>query len=100
MTIVRTKQKTPFTPAFVGGVLFFVASLSFVLWFATKVVAWVQDQQNAPISQVKVFGDFGHIQPEALHAQLQQQFVGNFFHVNVDQVQQFQIGRASCRERV
>lgn len=89
MTIVRSKQKTPFTPAFVGGVLFFLLSVSLVVWFGSKVVQWVQDQQNAPIRQVRVFGDFGHIQPAQLHQQLQQQFVGNFFHVNVDQVQQY-----------
>ncbi len=80
MTIVRSKQKTLFTPAFVGGVLFFLLSVSLVVWFGSKVVQWVQDQQNAPIRQVRVFGDFGHIQPAQLHQQLQQQFVGNFFH--------------------
>ena len=89
MTELRSKQKTPFTPAFVGGVLFFLLSLSLVIWFASKVVVWVQDQQNAPIRQVKLYGDFGHIQPTQLHRALQQQFVGNYFHVNVDQVQQF-----------
>ncbi len=89
MTPVRSKQKTPFTPAFVGGVLFFLLSLSLVIWFGNKVAQWVQDQQNAPIQQVKVYGDFGHIQAGQLHQQLQQEFVGNFFHVKVDQVQQF-----------
>ena len=89
MTIVRSKQKTPFTPAFVGGVLFFLLSLCLVIWFASRVVVWVQDQQNAPIRQVKLYGDFGHIQPTKLHRTLQQEFVGNYFKVNVDQVQQF-----------
>lgn len=89
MTIVRSKQKTPFTPAFVGGVLFFLLSLALVIWFASRVVVWVQDQQNAPIRQVKLYGDFGHIQPTKLHRTLQQEFVGNYFKVNVDQVQRF-----------
>ena len=89
MTIVRRKQKTPFTPAFVGGVLFFLLSLCLVIWFVSRVVVWVQDQQNAPIRQVKLYGDFGHIQPTKLHRTLQQEFVGNYFKVNVDQVQQF-----------
>jgi cell division protein FtsQ len=89
MTVLRSKQKTPYTPAFVGGVLFFLLSLALVVWFATRVVVWVQDQQNAPIRQVKLYGDFGHIQPKQMHGKLQQQFVGNFFKVNVDQVQQF-----------
>lgn len=89
MTIVRSKQKTPFTPAFVGGVLFFLLSLCLVIWFVSRVVVWVQDQQNAPIRQVKLYGDFGHIQPTKLHRTLQQEFVGNYFKVNVDQVQQF-----------
>lgn len=89
MTILRSKQKTPFTPAFVGGVLFFLLSLALVIWFVSRVVVWVQDQQNAPIRQVKLYGDFGNIQPTTLHRALQQEFVGNYFHVNVDQVQQF-----------
>mgnify|MGYP006158946505 FL=1 len=89
MTILRSKQKTPFTPAFVGGVLFFLLSLALVIWFVSRVVVWVQDQQNAPIRQVKLYGDFGHIQPTKLHRTLQQEFVGNYFKVNVDQVQQF-----------
>ena len=89
MTILRSKQKTPFTPAFVGGVLFFLLSLILVIWFISQVVVWVQDQQNAPIRQVKLYGDFGHIQPTKLHRTLQQEFVGNYFNVNVDQVQQF-----------
>lgn len=89
MTVIRSKQKTPFTPAFVGGVLFFLLSLCLVIWFVSRVVVWVQDQQNAPIRQVKLYGDFGHIQPTKLHRTLQQEFVGNYFKVNVDQVQQF-----------
>jgi len=89
MTTLRSKQKTPFTPAFVGGVLFFLLSLCLVIWFVSRVVVWVQDQQNAPIRQVKLYGNFGHIQPTKLHRTLQQEFVGNYFKVNVDQVQQF-----------
>ncbi len=46
MATLRSKQKTPYTPAFVGGVLFFLLSLALVLWFASRVVVWVQDQQK------------------------------------------------------
>ncbi len=38
MTVLRSKQKTPYTPAFVGGVLFFLLSLALVFWFASGVV--------------------------------------------------------------
>lgn len=89
MKVLRQSQKTPYTPAFVGGVLFFCFAVISVIWFGTQVAQWVQNQQNAPIQQVRVYGDFGHIEPEQLHSRLQQQFVDNFFQVNVDQVQLF-----------
>jgi len=86
---VRQSQKSPYTPAFVGGVLFFLASVALVLWFSSKVAGWVQHQQTAPIKQVRLYGDFGHIEPARLHSTLQQHLVGNFFKVDVDEVATF-----------
>ncbi len=87
MNVLRQSQKTPYTPAFVGGVLFFCCAVLMVLWFGSKVAEWVHNQQSAPIKEVRLYGDFGHIEPQRLHSQLQNQFVDNFFKVNVDQVQ-------------
>ncbi len=86
---VRHSQKSPYTPAFVGGVLFFLASVALVLWFSSKVAGWVEHQQTAPIRQVRLYGDFGHIEPASLHSRLQQHLVGNFFKVDVDEVAAF-----------
>jgi cell division protein FtsQ len=85
----RPSQRSRFTPAFVGGVLFFLLSLWLVVWCLQQVWQWGQQQQSAPIQQVRLIGDFKHIKPQQLQAQLQQAFVGNFFQVNVDQVQQY-----------
>ena len=75
--------------AFYAGVVFFVIAIATLVWAAMMVNHWVQGQQNAPIRKVRLYGDFDHINASELHQVLQQQFVGNFFRVNVDQVQQF-----------
>ncbi len=89
MTKLRASQKTRYTPAFVAGVLFFLCSLSVVVWFGVKVANYVADQQNAPIQQVQVYGQFAHIEAKQLHRRVNEQFVGNFFHVRVADIQQF-----------
>ena len=76
-------------PAFYAGVLFFLCSVAGLVWAAVQVNAWLHDQQSAPLKQVKLYGDFAHIDAKALHQRLAQQYIGNFFSVNVDQVQQF-----------
>jgi cell division protein FtsQ len=89
MKALRQSQKTPYTPAFVGGVVFFLCAVALVIWFGIKVSHWVQHQQTAPIKQVKLYGDFGHIQPGQLHSKLQQHLVGNYFKLDVDEVAAF-----------
>ncbi len=81
--------QTDKSPAFYGGVLFFVLAVSLLVWGGFKTADWVQDQQNSPIRQVRLYGNFQHIKAGELHQRLQQQYVGNFFRVDVDQVQQF-----------
>ncbi|MBZ9611360.1 cell division protein FtsQ/DivIB [Rheinheimera maricola] len=76
-------------PAFYAGVVFFIAALLMLIWAGVKVSDWVHSQQSAPVRQVRLYGDFQHINASALQQTLQQQYVGNFFSVNVDQVQQF-----------
>jgi cell division protein FtsQ len=75
--------------AFYAGLLFFLCSVAALIWAAVALNTWLQGQQNAPVQQVKLYGDFQHIDATALHQVLQQQYVGNFFRVDVDQVQQF-----------
>lgn len=84
-----TAQPTQSRTAFIGGVVFFGCSLLFLGYLSWKLVNWVQDQQSAPISQVKLYGNFKHLNAPALLQRLQQEYVGNFFRVNVDEVQQF-----------
>ncbi|MDP5190452.1 cell division protein FtsQ/DivIB [Rheinheimera baltica] len=76
-------------PAFYAGVLFFIAAMLTLGWGAVKVSDWLQSQQSAPVRHVRLYGDFNHINSGVLQQILQQQYVGNFFSVNVDQVQQF-----------
>ena len=76
-------------PAFYAGLLFFIVALVTLLWLAVKANNWLHSQQSAPVRQVRLYGDFHHIDATVLHQTLQQQYVGNFFSVNVDQVQQF-----------
>ncbi len=82
-------QSTQSRAAFISGVVFFGFSLLFFAVLSWKLVEWVQDQQNAPISNVKLYGNFKHLQAAELQQRLQAEYVGNFFSVNVDQVQQF-----------
>lgn len=76
-------------PAFYAGVVFFIVAMAALAWAGLKIADWTQSQQSAPVKQVKLYGDFQHIDIGTLHHKLQQQYVGNFFSVNVDQVQQF-----------
>ena len=89
MSLSQYYQRLNHRPGFIGGLLFFVLALTLLAWGGIQVHNWLQSQQGAPIKQVRLYGDFQHIQQQALLQQLQQQYVGNFFRVNVDQVQQF-----------
>jgi len=86
---LRQSQKTPFTPAFVGGVLFFLCAVALVVWFALKVAGWVAHQQTAPIDKVRLYGEFSHIEAPKLQQALKQHLLGNFFKLDVDQVAEF-----------
>lgn len=76
-------------PAFYAGLLFFILSVTALLWGGLKVSDWLQQQQTVPVRQVKLYGDFTHIRAAELHQRLEQQYIGNFFNVHVDQVQDF-----------
>jgi cell division protein FtsQ len=89
MTLQAVEQPIQSRAAFIFGVVFFGFSLLFFGFLTWKLVQWVQDQQSAPISQVKLFGNFQHLDAPALQQRLQHEYVGNFFRINVDQVQQF-----------
>jgi cell division protein FtsQ len=74
---------------FVLGLVFFVCSILFLLYLIAEVRNWVRDQQSAPISQVRLYGKFQQLDVNNLQQRLHQEYVGNFFRVDVDQVQQF-----------
>ena len=76
-------------PAFYAGVLFFLCAVAALLWALSAAGTWLQNQQSAPVREIRLYGDFHHINAQQLHQQLAQQYVGNFFSVNVDQVQAF-----------
>ncbi|MDX1677675.1 cell division protein FtsQ/DivIB [Arsukibacterium sp.] len=83
------RQHSHHKPGFIAGLVFFVLALGMLSWGGLQVYGWIQSQQGAPIKQVRLYGNFQHIQQQLLQQQLQQEYVGNFFRVNVDQVQQF-----------
>lgn len=83
------QPKLPNNAAFIGGLVFFVLVLVVVVAAGWQFSRWVQGQQTAPIAEVRLYGHFVHVDATDLQQQLQQQFVGNFFRVNVDQVQEF-----------
>ncbi|WP_423185284.1 cell division protein FtsQ/DivIB [Alishewanella sp. d11] len=89
MTAQPAVQPTQSRAAFISGLVFFGFSLLFFAVLSWKLVEWVQDQQSAPISNVKLYGNFKHLRAAELQQRLQAEYVGNFFSVNVDQVQQF-----------
>lgn len=89
MTPQPAVQPTQSRAAFISGLVFFGFSLLFFAVLSWKLVEWVQDQQSAPISNVKLYGNFKHLRAAELQQRLQAEYVGNFFSVNVDQVQQF-----------
>ncbi len=76
-------------PAFYAGVVFFLCAMAALGWGIVKVSDWMHSQQSAALRQVRLYGDFHHIDAKALHSALEQEYIGNFFSVNVDQVQQF-----------
>jgi cell division protein FtsQ len=76
-------------PAYYAGVLFFLAAVLALVYAIVAVSNWMNSQQAAPVQQVRLYGDFARIDAGALLQTLRQQYVGNFFSVNVDQVQQF-----------
>ncbi|KKO45050.1 cell division protein [Arsukibacterium ikkense] len=89
MSLRQYYQQLNHRPGFVGGLVFFLLALALLVWGGLKIHSWVQSQQGAPINQVRLYGDFNHIKATQLQQRLQQEYVGNFFRVDVDQVQQF-----------
>jgi cell division protein FtsQ len=76
-------------PGFYAGVVFFIAAMLVLVWLGLKVNDWLHSKHGAPVQQVRLYGDFHHIDGSSLQQKLQREYVGNFFSVNVDQVQQF-----------
>ncbi|MEH8019098.1 cell division protein FtsQ/DivIB [Rheinheimera muenzenbergensis] len=76
-------------PAFFAGVLFFLCAVAGLSWAMVAASDWLHSQQSAPVQEIRLYGDFQHIDAVALHQVLTQEYVGNFFSVNVDQVQAF-----------
>ena len=72
-----------------AGLVFFVLSLLALAWGGWQLKLYVERQQTTPIAQVRLFGDFQHIEPNRLQQRLHQQYVGNIFRVDVAEVQQF-----------
>lgn len=89
MTTQPQPQQSTAKRAFYAGLAFFICALVLLSWGGWALKQYVGDQQTAPIEQVRLFGDFRHIEPTRLQRLLQQQYVGNIFRVDVDQVQQF-----------
>ncbi|WNO60327.1 cell division protein FtsQ/DivIB [Rheinheimera sp. MMS21-TC3] len=75
--------------AFYAGLVFFVCSVIGVIWLGVAAHSWLQGQQAAPVQQVKLYGNFKQIEASSLHQLLQHQYVGNFFWVDVAEVQEF-----------
>jgi cell division protein FtsQ len=89
MNLRQFYQQLNHRPGFVAGLLFFLLALALLTWAAMQVNNWLQSQQASPIKQVRLYGDFQHIQASQLQQRLQQEYVGNFFRIDVDKVQQF-----------
>lgn len=77
--------------AFYAGLVFFICSVIGVTWAAIATHSWLQGQQYAPVQQVKLYGNFKQIEATSLHQLLQQHYVGNFFRVDVAEVQAFML---------
>ncbi|MEN3157615.1 cell division protein FtsQ/DivIB [Alkalimonas sp. NCh-2] len=75
--------------AFFAGLAFFVLALLALGWGGWQLQRYIEQQQTTPIAQVRLFGDFRHIEPTRLQQLLHDHYVGNIFRVDVEQVQQF-----------
>ncbi|MEE2000862.1 cell division protein FtsQ/DivIB [Alkalimonas sp. MEB108] len=75
--------------AFIAGLVFFVLALLALAWGGWQLKQYVEQQKTTPIAQVRLFGDFRHIEPTRLQQRLHDQYVGNIFRVDVAEVQQF-----------
>ena len=67
LPMLQFKQR----PAFYAGVLFFIVAVLTLVWAGLKVNDYLHSQQTAPVRQVRLYGDFHHIDATVLHQTLQ-----------------------------
>lgn len=63
------------------GGLALLGGAAAVLWWGWS---WVADPQTLPLREVRIVGEFRHLQPDRLQGLVARQVRGGFFSVNVD----------------
>lgn len=85
MTSAATRTRL----AFIGGLTFFLGVLAALLWGLWLIVVWMTAANQVPVNNLMIQGEHHHLSREAVRdSVLQLPGVGNFFALEVDQVQQ------------
>lgn len=85
MTTAATRTRL----AFIGGLTFFVAVLSALLWGLWLLVVWMTAANQVPVNNLMIQGEHRYLsRDEVRQSVLALPEVGNFFALEVDQVQQ------------
>ena len=85
MTSAATRTRL----AFIGGVTFFLTVLSALLWGLWLLVVWMTAANQVPVNNLMIQGEHRYLsRDEVRQSVLALPEVGNFFALEVDQVQQ------------
>ena len=104
MSELAALDKPRKSPHFFMGLAFFICLLLLLVFAVTKLNAWLEDEQQAPVQDIVVSGDRVFIDDQQIVALIKQSQPGSFFELDVNQTHQTVeampwVYRASVRKR-
>jgi cell division protein FtsQ len=104
MSELAALDKPRKSPHFFMGLAFFIWLLLLLVFAVTKLNAWLEDEQQAPVQDIVVSGDRVFIDDQQIVALIKQSQPGSFFELDVNQTHQTVeampwVYRASVRKR-
>lgn len=85
--MTSTSVKKIRSSGFLVGIVFFLTVIFFIIWGYNALFNWAQNENDSPINQVVVIGEFKYLNKDQLEAQIKKKLDGSFFTLEVESLQ-------------
>lgn len=72
--------------SFIAGIVFFITVIFVLIWGYNSLFDWAQSENDAPINEVVIHGEFKYLDKQQLLNKIWQQLDGSFFTMDVDRL--------------